>query len=176
MGKKLDIPEGGVAEVVVPDEPAGLSALDTLQREQDLEAEALVNATETSAAQTASQQAQGEAEQAAARAGAAFAVGFLESVVKMRAPYVVFGDEQKEQVVEKTAAVLAKHGGGMPEWLVPYREELELGIVLASAGFGVYVQIQTHNAAEAEAHEKARQAEAERRRQQSGHVDLTQGN
>ena len=171
MGKKIEQLENdspGVA--VAQDEPAGMDALAALQHEQDQEADALVNATEGIKAQAAAQSASLEAEQAAARAGAAFAVGFAESVIKMRAPYVVIGDEQKEQVIEKTAAVLAKHGGGMPEWLVPYREELELGITLASAGFGVFVQVQAH---QAEAVEAARLAEIAR--QNAGRVDMTQG-
>lgn len=138
---------------------AGADALEALQREQEAEAVAVTSAVIDQKADEAQATMSAEAEEAAARAGAAFAVGFAETILKMRVPYAVIPPEQKEAVTEKTAAVLRKHGGGMPEWLVPYREELELGIVLASAGFGVWMQVQAYKQAEAEA---AKAAEAEK--------------
>jgi len=96
------------------------------------------------------EQAEAEAEEAAAKAGAAMAVGFAETLLKMRYPFVHIPDEQKGQVKEKFTAVIAKHGGGLPEWLQPYSEEIELGMTLAATGFGVWVQIQAHNQANQE--------------------------
>ena len=91
--------------------------------------------------------AEADAEEAAAKAGAAMAVGFAETLLKMRYPFVHVPGEQKEQIQEKMAAVIGKHGGGLPEWLQPYSEEIELGMVVAAAGFGVWVQVQAHNQA-----------------------------
>ncbi len=92
-------------------------------------------------------QAEENAEEAAAKAGAAMAVGFAETMLRMRYDYVVIPAEQKGQIQEKTAAVLAKHGGGMPEWLQPYSEEIELGMTLAATGFGIYMQVKAHEEA-----------------------------
>ncbi|MFC3151790.1 hypothetical protein ACFOEK_12190 [Litoribrevibacter euphylliae] len=93
------------------------------------------------------QQAEADAEEAAAKAGAAMAVGFADTLLRMRYPFVVIPAEQKGQVQEKVAAVISKHGGGLPEWLQPYSEEIELGMTLAATGFGIYLQVQAHNQA-----------------------------
>lgn len=89
------------------------------------------------------------AQEAAYQAGAQMAVGFVEQLLRMRAPYVQIDSQAKTAVVEKLVPVLRKHGGGMPAWLLPYKEELELSMVLVGVGFGVVVQIQAHKAAEA---------------------------
>ena len=91
---------------------------------------------------------QGEAERLAAEQGAILAVSFAETLLKMKYSFVVIDDDTKGRLVEKTAPVMLKHGGGLPDWLLPYREEVELGIAVAVAGFGVYVQVQAHKQAE----------------------------
>lgn len=35
----------------------------------------------------------------------------------------------------------------MPAWMLPWREEIELGVTLATAGFGVFMQVQMHKSA-----------------------------
>ena len=102
---------------------------------------------------------QERAKQQAAEQGAALAVAFTETLVTMKYPYVVIDTGSKAQVEEKTSAVLYKHGGGLPEWLEPYREEIELGMVLAVAGFGVISQIAEHENREAD-REQSEQSES----------------
>lgn len=124
--------------------PAGLDALDAIQQEQRTESEELAAAVTKGQLSEKQAAAQKEAEAAAARMGAAWAVGFLEQMVKTRVPYAAFDPDTAERLTDKTAAVMAKHGGGMPPWLAPYKEEIELGVALASAGFGVYVQVKQY--------------------------------
>lgn len=110
------------------------------------------------------------AKRAAAEAGAAFAIGFLETIIKAQAPYVVIPDEQKAAVVDKTAAVLAKHGGEMPAWMVPWKEEIELGLTLGACGFSIWMQVQAKKALEAELQAKLKDSQ---QGQQSQGVDLS---
>jgi len=71
----------------------------------------------------------------------------------MKWEFVEIEAGSREQLREKVAAVLAKHGGGLPEWLQPYAEEIELGVCLSAVGFGVFLQVQAHNAANDEGKE-----------------------
>ena len=88
------------------------------------------------------QQAAESMEDIAARQGAAWAVGAVETVLKMRFPGVQVEKEKKDLIVEKGAAVAKKYGVGLPGWLEPWKEEIELGMVLGSAGVSVYLQVQ----------------------------------
>lgn len=108
--------------------------------------------------------AEDEAAEQAARAGAQMAVSFAKTLTRMKYPYVEIDPTSEDQVVDKTAAVLRKYGGGLPPWLEPYREEIELGMVLAGVGFGVVVQVKQHEAEEAE---KAAKAEQEKKQRES---------
>lgn len=97
---------------------------------------------------------QAKAEDEAARMGAAMAVGFVEMGLKMWKPYIVLPDDQKAALIEKGAPVAKKYDGGMPPWLAPYREEVELLVVVAVAGVSVVMQIKAHEAQQAEQSEK----------------------
>lgn len=155
------------APVPVPEGPAGLDALDHLQ---DEETAALSETVKGSKQEQAAAAEKKELEKAAARMGASYAVGFLEGLIKTRAPYAAFPEETKDDLTDKAAAVMAKHGGAMPAWMVPYQEEVALGIALASAGFGIYVQVTAHNAAiEEQMRIQAGQGQG------AGRVDLGQG-
>lgn len=101
--------------------------------------------------------AEDEAAERAARAGAQMAVSFAKTLTRMKYPYVEIDETSEHQVIDKTAAVLRKYGGGLPPWLEPYREEIELGMVLAGVGFGVFVQVKQHEAEEQAQAEQARQ-------------------
>ena len=104
--------------------------------------------------QAEAEQQEAEAERAkleAAQAGAAWAVGAVETLVNMKWPYVVIEQGSRQALQEKTAAVAYKHGAGLPAWLEPYREEIELGMVLAGVGYGVMIQVAQH---ENDKHEK----------------------
>lgn len=106
---------------------------------------------------------QDAADEAAARAGAAMAVGFCESLLGMKYPYVSVPKEQKFQIIEKATPVMRKYGGGLPEWLRPYQEEIELGMVVGTAGVGIFMQVQHHKR-----EEQKRLLEARRSRAQGG--------
>lgn len=113
-----------------------------------LESEAGINADFENEYKTAEEtESKAEADKVAAAAGAAMAVAFVETIVRMKWEFVQIEPGSKDQLQEKVAAVLAKHGGGLPEWLQPYREEIELGVCLSAVGFGVFVQVQAHKAA-----------------------------
>ena len=94
--------------------------------------------------------------------GAAFAVGAVETVLKMKWKYVAISPDHKTQIVEKGAAVIKKYDCTLPEWLQPYQEEVELGMVIASAGFGIYAQIANHK------EQEAKKAEAEKKGADNG--------
>lgn len=67
---------------------------------------------------------------------------FIESTIE--APVTIDNDTRKV-VAEKAAPVVRKYcKGGMPPWLVRWKEEIELGIVLGSAALSVYKQIKAH--------------------------------
>ncbi|WP_211831152.1 hypothetical protein [Kistimonas asteriae] len=129
-----------------------LSALEREAESQEQEAAAL----EAELLEDKAGDLQAEADEAAARQGAMMAVAMVETLVKMRFDFVTIQPEIRGQIVEKGAAVIRKHGGGLPDWLQPYQEEIELGMVVASAGFGVYMQVQAHKQMEAK---KAKQGE-----------------
>ncbi len=119
---------------------------------------------------------QDAADEAAARAGAAMAVGFCESLLGMKYPFVSVPKEQKHQIIEKATPVMRKYGGGLPEWLRPYQEEIELGMVVATAGVGIFMQVQHHKHAEQKRlfeERRRRAAEARGERQPDTRVDLS---
>lgn len=144
-----------------------------IAEEQAAEVAAVEAAVTAAAGGEAARKAQQEAERLAAREGAAMAVGFMEMIVKGGAPYVSIDEASKERVTDKLGAVLQKHGTGLPAWLAPYREEVELFVAMGGVGFGVYMQVVAHRQqmeAEAEA-ERQRQEQAKRRQQGQG-IDL----
>lgn len=156
-------PEVTDAKPVEREPQAGqdLSALDAMIAQEagsDADSESLAG----DVAAQKERAAQDEADEAAARAGAAMAVGFAETMLGMKYPFVQIPKEQRFQIIEKATPVMRKYGGGLPDWLRPYQEEIELGMVVATAGVGVFMQVQQHKAAE------QRRALEERRRQQAG--------
>ena len=128
-----------------------LEALESIEAQENQE---LLKAVEVDT----EREQQSEAAEMAAKQGAAFAVGMVETLVKMRCPYVVVDDPTKEAITDKAIPVFRKYGGEMPEWLQPYREEIELGMVLAVAGVGIYGQVKQH---EAEQEKKNNESEAD---------------
>ncbi|WP_062270209.1 hypothetical protein [Endozoicomonas arenosclerae] len=104
--------------------------------------------------QEADEQARSEADAAAARQGAVMALSLVETVVKMRWSFIDIADEQKEAVIEKAVPVMQKYGADLPEFLKPYREEIELGMVVAATGFGVFMQVKAYEAAQEQAREE----------------------
>lgn len=131
-----------------------LENLESLESIEVQESAELLQAVE---AETQQEQ-QSEAADMAAQQGAEFAVDMVETLVKMRCPYVVIEDGTKEAITDKAIPVFRKYGGELPEWLQPYREEIELGMVLAVAGVGIYGQVKQH---EAEQEKKNNEPEAD---------------
>lgn len=117
------------------------------------------------------------AELAAATAAATMGVNALVALFTAQVPYVHIDDKAREAVIEKAAPVLVKHGvgGELPPWLVKWREEIELGMVVGGIGFSVYIQVQQHKKAEAEAERQRQQAKQQNGQQQPGRVDLSTG-
>lgn len=92
-----------------------------------------------------------------ARMAAGGIVGGLVVLLESQLPYVELPDDKRQELADKLAPVLAKSGGGMPEWLVPYKEELEFGMCLAGVGFGVLMQVKQHKKAAKLAQQQPRQ-------------------
>ena len=86
-------------------------------------------------------QAEAAAEQAEGAMMADMALGVVESVLRMRWPAVAFDATARADAVEKLGALLAKYGGSMPAWLVPYQAEISAAMSLGGLGFGVYQSI-----------------------------------
>ena len=105
-------------------------------------------------------EAEAQSAELAAEASAQMAVGLIEAGLSVLWPYVQVEDKTRAQAVEKLRPVMAKYGDGLPTWLAPYKEELEAGLFLASAGVGIFMQIQAHKKAEAQAKAEAAQKEA----------------
>ena len=57
--------------------------------------------------------------------------------------------EGKPQVAEKLALVLVKYDAELPAWLVPFKEEIALGVTVASVGVSAYMQYQQQQQAAA---------------------------
>jgi len=117
---------------------SNLDILDSEEQAGEQEAEAL--ATELKEQTESSEMSEADAE--AAKQGAMMAVGFLEQIVKAKMPMVEYSDDQKLHLGEKIAPVMGKYGAGLPEWMTPYKEEIELGICLGSMAFTTYLQYQ----------------------------------
>lgn len=155
-----------------------LSGLDAMldSAGDDGEGESLTGTVKEEQERKAQQAEQEAADEAAARAGAAMAVGFAETMLGMKYPFVQIPKEQRFQIIEKATPVMRKYGGGLPDWLRPYQEEIELGLVIGTAGVGVFMQVQQHKAAE-----QRRALEERKRRLQeqqgspvpAGRVDLS---
>ena len=84
----------------------------------------------------------------AANGQAMVAVAVIGQVLEVVRPDLVVSNEQKTQIQQKLAPVLMKYStGGVPPWLLKYREELELAGVLGMVGFGMYQQVKAKEAA-----------------------------
>mgnify|MGYP000078832165 CR=1 FL=1 len=115
-----------------------LDILDGDEQAGEQEAEAL----QTELKQQTESSEMSEADAESAKQGAMMAVGFLEQIVKSKMPMVEYSDDQKLQLREKISPVMGKYGAGLPEWMTPYKEEIELGICLGSMAFTTYLQYQ----------------------------------
>ncbi|WP_066014341.1 hypothetical protein [Endozoicomonas atrinae] len=135
--------------------------LDNLDILDSIEAKENADLLQAVEAETQQEQ-QSEAADLAAQQGAAFAVGMVESLVKLKWAFVQIDEGIKQDITEKAVPVFRKYGGDLPSWLQPYREEIELGVVVAVAGFGIYSQVKAKEAKEAEEQqEKKNDSEAD---------------
>lgn len=117
---------------------ATLSNLDALEGEEEAESSEL----EQTLKDDAKKAELSEADKEAAKHGAMMAVGFLEQIVKSKMPMIEYTDNQRVQLRDKIAPVMGKYGAGLPDWLIPYKEEIELGVCLGSMAFSTYLQYQ----------------------------------
>ena len=132
--------EQPVIKPVVPGDE--LDSLDDLEAEIEKNGAAIEGDVQTEADQKQKQDDRDEA----AIAGASMAVGAAEALLQMWKGYIVLDPDLKEQLIEKGAPVVKKHDAGLPDWLLPYKEEIELGFVLVMGGAGIYAQILDHEA------------------------------
>lgn len=152
--------------------------MEALEHLEKLESETIEEQDAAIEGEIGGDQEQKEREQEqdqAAKAGAVMAVSFVETLVKMRWQFVQIEPEVKAQVIEKAVPVVKKYDAELPAWLKPYQEEIELGMVVAAAGFGVAMQVRMHNAEKAkqEAEQEPEQPPESNREhyQQGGDVD-----
>lgn len=81
---------------------------------------------------------------------AATAVVIAEKGLQLKWPFLKFTHDDKAELVMATKAVALKYGAGMPEWALPWQEEIELGGTAAKVGFNIFMAIQKHKAEQAE--------------------------
>jgi hypothetical protein len=155
-----------------PEQQQDLSGLDDL-----IGAESKSETVSPEMEKDKAKQAEREADELAARQGAIMATSFAETLLGMKFPGVAIQQEQKDAIVEKATPVMLKYGAGLPDWLQPYREEIELGMVIASTGVGVYVQVQQLKIQQKReaiaAQRKAQQEQEEGQPKPSHRVDLS---
>ena len=88
----------------------------------------------------------------------AIAVEKFEFIAKiyLDAP-VELAEEQREQLAEKSSAVIKKWvpDGKLPSWFAKWKEEIELGLALGSAAFSFYKQKQEFDKESKNAPEKS---------------------
>lgn len=167
MAKKEQVQEvaadGDGVDLAAQANAAAVANLDALESEEAQAAQAdaaVVEDVTTEEGKKISARMASEAKRRAAEAGAAMAVGFMETMVKARAPYVDIGSDSRDHLVNALAPVLEKHQTGMPEWLVPYKEEFSFCMALGGVAFGVYLQVQAHEAQERAKREQAKRDQA----------------
>lgn len=140
-----------------------LDALDGLDSEADQETESLAQDVANQEQSAADRQAEEQARKNAAMMTAAGAVALMEKGLQMKWDFVAFEQQQKVHLVQALAPVFEKHGGGMPAWLVPYKEEFSAAVALGGALFGVYMQVKAHEASR----EQEPERESNKRQQHS---------
>jgi hypothetical protein len=92
--------------------------------------------------------ADNKAAEAAAMGQSMVAVAVIGQIIEVVRPDLTISEDQKKQVQAKLQPVLLKYStGGVPPWLLKYREELELAGVLGMIGFGMYQQVKAQEAA-----------------------------
>lgn len=79
----------------------------------------------------------------AAMASASVGVGFLEIVSRGAFPHFTWEDADRELLTQRLAVVMDETGGGLPEWLLPYKSSIDLAV---AAGFIVFKAVQAEAA------------------------------
>lgn len=63
-------------------------------------------------------------------------------------PNFAWKEQEKLSAAQQIAPAFAKHGGQLPEWLEPYKEEVIAVFAISTLAFGSYLQIKELKAAE----------------------------
>lgn len=139
-----------------------LSELDSLIEAESMETGTDYNPVEDENADKLALAEQKQKE-AAAVGQSMVAVAVIGQVIELVRPDLTVSEAQKKQVQEKLAPVLLKYStGGVPPWLIKYREEIELAGVLGMVGFGMFQQVKAKEAANDQAGgENGEQSESE---------------
>lgn len=98
---------------------------------------------------------QQEANQAGAELTAALMVSMLEKTVCTFWPVLEYSDDDRTALAGRLVPVLLKYEMGLPPWLKPWQEELQLALLLAGTAFASWQQIQAAAELEREQREAA---------------------
>lgn len=146
--------------------PAALDHLDKL--DQEMTQEIAVVAEEVSASETKEfdRRAKEKKLDEAARMGASMGYGITMALIGAKWPEIppYVDQDMATQIIDAATPVARKWNGDgevmLPEWLVPYKEELKLLGVLGASAFTVYMRVAAAKAQEA-ADQKATTANAQ---------------
>ncbi|AIW16290.1 hypothetical protein VITU102760_12185 [Vibrio tubiashii] len=109
--------------------------------EEEFDPEAALEKQET---EKQEKQAKADGEQMmlqAAKEGALTLMGGLEMVIQEAAdPRLEIGEENAVKVAEAAAPVILKYNVEPPEWAVKYKEEIGLGLAVATVGLSLFLQ------------------------------------
>lgn len=137
--KKATNGNGRSGAIIDAETVANLETLGAEATADELDAE-LIDAVKSEN----TEQAEGEKKDTENAAKTAMIIGMVESILKARWPFLQIDSGVKLEVFEKVQPVFEKYGEGFPDWLAPWKEEIELGIVLSIAGYGIHSQISAH--------------------------------
>lgn len=102
----------------------------------------------------------------AARGTILFAMMGIEATMKaMVHPDFKFNPDYMEQFIEFTAPCVLKHGGEMPEWMKPYKEELMAAFAVGALSVSCVFQIRELRRRDAEI--EVNKNESDKRKQQA---------
>jgi hypothetical protein len=127
-------------------EPVAIATLEAMADEAGANDEAIAKAVNQKQADKAQAVLTDAERQAGAQMMAMAGVNVAAALLTKRYPYVTLPDEEKTGLANRAAPLLMKHGGEMPAWMLPYKDEFAFGLALAGTMFGVVMQIQGHNA------------------------------
>ena len=122
------------------EQDTGPDPLESIER--DAAAEDASDAIEGELLQKEENKKRDDEERRAAELGAKFAMGFASTMWELFGPEDVdVPDRHLKKIEEKLVPVMQKHRAGVPAYLKPWQEEIELGMALGGAAVGVAMAV-----------------------------------